>query len=81
MTTPIFNHVNPDIVEVTFSFRESVSVSKKLVYSIYSFLKQPILETCDQSGQAYFWPYQLLIFMNLYQHTKIWIFHPFVLEI
>ena len=54
MTTPIFHHINPDIIEVTFSFPEFVSLSKKLVYSIYSFLKQPILETCDQNGQAYF---------------------------
>ena len=76
------------IDEVTFRFPEFVSACKKIVYSIYSFLRcsqfpstvtRVVTPIFPMPTQKFF--SQLLIFMTLYQTQKIRLLHRFVLEI
>ena len=70
---PIFDHNQPKIAEITFSFSEFAPACKKSVEI------QQILECHDQTVHDHSWPcqpknfisfYQILIYMNLYQYAK-----------
>ena len=39
MATPNFDHINPKIIEITFSFPEFAPACKKSVHSINSFFR------------------------------------------
>ena len=39
MTTPIFDHAHPKIIDITFSFLEFAQACQKSVHSIISFLR------------------------------------------
>ena len=74
---PVFDQAHPKIIEKTFSFPGFSPTCRKSVHSINSFLKQPMLEFCDQTGHTHFliMPIQnildqLLIYVDLYQHAK-----------
>ena len=47
-------HQHPKIIKVTFGFPESLSTHQKPVYSIDSFLRQPILVSLDWSDHTHF---------------------------
>ena len=53
---PPFDHVHPKIIELTFSFTDFVSASKKY-RSLCQFILQPILEFYCQSGKTHIGPF------------------------
>ena len=56
MVTPNFDHIQPKIIEITFSFPEFAPARKKSVHSINSWDTQSVLESCDQAGHTQLWP-------------------------
>ena len=74
---PIFYHIHPNIIEVTFRFPELPPACKKSVHSINSFLRSVNFRVLRQE-----WPHpfltkptpeffdQHLTYVNLYQHGK-----------
>ena len=77
MPSPIFDHVHPIIITVTFNFPKFVSACKK-IRPFYRFILeiQQILEPQDLKDLAHFWltPFTKIIikvaFLNFYQYTK-----------
>ena len=63
MVMPIFEHAHLKIIGITFDFPEFAQAFKKSVHSIYSLLRQSILESCDQTGHTHYWPRPLKYFL------------------
>ena len=51
---PIFEHIHPEIIEVTFNFPKFVLACKKSVHFINSFLRLPLLEFHNQARIKFF---------------------------
>ena len=86
MARPIFDQTHSKTREITFSFPEFAPACKKSVHSIYSFLRQSILESHNQTHHTHFWSYPpkkiLITFMQIcINMQKIRMFHWFVLDI
>ena len=69
MATHNFDNILPKIIKITFSFTEFAPACKKLVHSIYSFLKYSHFKSPITTLTWKFFD-QLLIYVNLYQHAK-----------